>query len=85
MIFDEYIKYRILNGPIDMDGAYGYQCMDLIIEYCQKVLELTNGSIGADCAKHIFDCDYLMENVEVIHNYPEFIPEKRRYCCLVWW
>lgn len=84
MKFDEYINWRISNGEVDLDGAYGYQCMDLYNEYCQKVLELT-GNTGADYAKNIIHNQYVKENFEFIYNYPDFVPEKRRCCCLAWW
>lgn len=76
MKFNEWVTYRLENGPVDMDGAYGNQCIDLLIEYCQKVLGLTNGVIGADCAKNLIYNDYLMQNVERIDNYLEFVPQK---------
>lgn len=75
MKFDEYINWRISNGEVDLDGAYGYQCMDLYNEYCQKVLELT-GNTGADYAKNIIHNQYVKENFEFIYNYPDFVPQK---------
>ena len=81
MKFDEYINYRLANGPVDLDGAYGYQCMDLYNEYCQKVLELT-GNTGAPVAKEILDNPYVKENFDFIVNYDEFVPKKGDVC--VW-
>ena len=75
MKFDEYIAWRKAEGEVDLDGAYGYQCMDLYNEYCQKVLELT-GDTGAPMAKQILDNPYVMENFDRIDNYPEFVPQK---------
>lgn len=74
MKFSEYIKSRLANGPVDMDGYYGFQCMDLWNEYC-KFLGLT-GNTGADCAKNILNNKYVMENFERIDNYLEFVPKK---------
>lgn len=74
MKFNEYINYRLANGAVDKDGAYGYQCMDLYNDYCEKVLGLTN--TGADCAKHILNNANIMNNVTRIDNTPEFVPQK---------
>lgn len=75
MKFDEYITWRIQNGPVDVDHAYGYQCMDLYNEYCREVLELT-GDTGAEYAKDILYNEYVKENFERIDNFPAFVPEK---------
>ena len=76
MRFDEWVNYRLEHGPVDTDGAFGYQCVDLVNNYCKDVLELNNGVLGADCAKNLIYNDYLMANVDRIDNYPEFIPQK---------
>lgn len=84
MKFDDYITWRIEAGPVDKDGAYGYQCMDLYNDYCELVLELY-GDTGAPLAKDILNNPYVQENFERIDNYPEFIPHKRRCCSLDRW
>lgn len=75
MTFDEFVRDVKAKGGVDTDGYYGKQCMDLYNYYCRNVLELT-GDTGADCAKHILNNSYVMNNVERIDNYPEFIPQK---------
>ncbi len=75
MKFDDYITWRIQAGPVDKDGAYGYQCMDLYNDYCELVLELY-GDTGAPLAKDILNNPYVRENFERIDNYPEFVPQK---------
>lgn len=84
MKFDNYIDYRRSNGPVDTDGYYGFQCMDLWNDYNKEVIELS-GDTGADCAKNILNNKYVMENYERIDNYPEFIPKKRRRVYLDRW
>ena len=74
MKFDEYINYMKRNGRIDKDGKYGYQCMDLYNDYCNKVLGLNN--TGATYAKNILNNPNIMNNVTRIDNYLEFIPKK---------
>lgn len=68
-------EFLNINTPVDTDGAYGFQCMDLYNYYCRHVLELT-GNTGANYAKNILNNSYVMENVERINNYPEFVPQK---------
>lgn len=75
MKFEEFIDYVESVGGVDTDGYYGKQCMDLYNFYCNKVVEL-NGNTGADCAKHILDNSYVMENMIRIDNYADFIPQK---------
>lgn len=43
---DQFIKDNTGKG-IDTDGAFGYQCMDLMHEYCRTVLSLSDLSILA--------------------------------------
>lgn len=75
MKFSEFINHVKSIGGIDTDGCYGKQCMDLYNYYCKQVLEL-NGNTGASYAKLILNNKYVMENVERINNYPEFVPQK---------
>lgn len=76
MKFDEYIAWRRQQGEVDLDGKYGYQCMDLYNDYCKRVLELT-GDSGADCAKNLIYNEYVKQNFEFIYNYLDFVPKKR--------
>ena len=75
MYFDEFINYVKSVGGVDTDGYYGKQCMDLYNFYCNNVLNLQD--VGADCAKNILNNPNIMNNVERIDNYPEFVPQKR--------
>lgn len=76
MKFNEFIENVKRSNGIDMDGWYGKQCMDLYNYYCVEVLELERGKTGADCAKNILNNAYIMQNMQRIDNYPEFIPQK---------
>ncbi len=76
MRFNEFINKVKSMGGIDKDGAYGKQCMDLWNYYAVNVLGLQDGKTGASCAKEILNNSYVMQNVERINNYPEFVPQK---------
>lgn len=75
MRFNEWIQYVKSQGGVDTDGYYGKQCMDLYNSFMREVVGL-DGNTGADRAKNILNNNYVMENVERIDNYPEFVPEK---------
>lgn len=74
MKFNEFINYVKSTGGIDTDGYYGKQCMDLYNYYCNNVLEIQN--VGADYARNILKNSNIMNNVERIDNYAEFVPQK---------
>ena len=74
MKFNEFINDVKAKGGVDTDGYYGKQCMDLYNYYCNNVLELKN--VGASYAKGILNNPNIMNNVERIDNYLEFIPQK---------
>ena len=76
MRFNEFINKVKSMGGIDKDGAYGKQCMDLWNYYAVNVLGLQDGKTGASCAKEILNNGYVMQNVERINNYLEFVPQK---------
>ena len=76
MRFNEFINKVKSMGGIDKDGAYGKQCMDLWNYYAVNVLGLQDGKTGASCAKEILNNSYVMQNVERINNYLEFVPQK---------
>lgn len=75
MRFNEWIQYVKSQGGVDTDGYFGKQCMDLYNSFMREVVGL-DGNTGADRAKNILNNNYVMENVERIDNYPEFVPEK---------
>ncbi|MEG1705093.1 MAG: CHAP domain-containing protein [Clostridia bacterium] len=74
MKFNEFINKIKDMGGVDTDGYYGKQCMDLYNYFCNNVLGLQN--VGADYAKNILNNPNIMNNVERINNYPEFVPQK---------
>lgn len=74
MKFNEFVNYIKSVGGVDTDGYYGKQCMDLYNYYCNNVLGLQN--VGASCAKEILNNPNIMNNVERIDNYLEFVPQK---------
>ena len=74
MKFTEFINYVKSVRGVDTDGYYGKQCMDLYNYYCNNVPEIQN--VGASCAKEILNNPNIMNNVERINNYPEFVPQK---------
>lgn len=76
MKFNEFVNKMKAQGGIDKDGAYGKQCMDLYNYYMVNVIGLQDGKTGASCAKNILNNSYVMQNVERINNYPDFIPQK---------
>lgn len=74
MKFNEFLNKVKNMGGVDTDGYYGKQCMDLYNYYCNNVLGLYN--VGASCAKEILNNRNIMDNVERIDNYLEFVPQK---------
>lgn len=74
MKFNEFLNKVKSTGGVDTDGYYGKQCMDLYNFYCNNVLGLQN--VGASCAKEILNNPNIMNNVERIDNYLEFVPQK---------
>lgn len=74
MKFSEFINYVKSVGGVDTDGYYSKQCMDLYNYYCNNVLGLQN--VGANYAKNILNNPNIMNHVDRINNYPEFVPQK---------
>jgi regulator of replication initiation timing len=72
------IKWQGKN--LDFDGAYGYQCMDLMHQYNVDVLGLSNGAIlAAPWASDLynkFETLYGHENFEKIANTPTNVPQE---------
>lgn len=74
MKFNEWVNDVKSRGGVDRDGAYGKQCMDLYNDYCERVLGLVG--VGANYAKNVLNNPNLMNNVQRIDNYLEFVPQK---------
>ena len=81
MTFENWVKSVKKTGGIDVDGAYGKQCMDLYLDYCDRVLGLPH-KMGASCAKLILKNSYAMKQFKRINNYATFVPKKGDVC--VW-
>lgn len=63
------------NGkPVDFDGYYGNQCMDLYRQYVKEVIECPQ-SPGVNGAKDVWNT-YLPEYFERITNTPTGVPQK---------
>lgn len=81
MDFDTFI-IRSLNHGVDYDGVAGVQCVDLIMNYLDKVFDL-KGVIYAD-AHHYYNnfnnYPVLTKNFTRIKNTPEFIPQRGDIC-----
>jgi len=79
MTIDEFFtKY---NGkPLDFDGYYGYQCMDLYRQYVKECLEFPQ-SPGVAGAADVWDT-YLSDRYDRIENTPTGVPEKG--CIIIW-
>ena len=75
MKFNEFIEYVKKSNGVDTDGSYAHQCMDLYNFYCKNVLEI-EGKTGCDYANLIVNNNNVMDKVEKINNYPEFVPQK---------
>ncbi len=58
-----------IGGSIDFDGAYGAQCMDLILAYCAKFGWRPTGD-----AMTLKD-QYIPDGFQRIQNTPDFIPQ----------
>lgn len=74
MKFNEWVEFVKKQGGVDTDGYYGKQCMDLYNSYGNEVLGVFN--IGADCAKNIMNNQNILNAVDVIENYPDFMVQK---------
>jgi hypothetical protein len=73
MTYNEFLnKYN--NQPIDFDGHYGYQCMDLYRQYVKEVLEFPQ-SPGVKGAVNVWGT-YLKDHFTAIKNTPTGIPTK---------
>lgn len=76
MLMDDWIKDVKAKGGVDVDGAYGKQCMDLYNDFCHRVLEV-EGKTGCASAKLIITKDKTIKKyTKQIKNTPSFIPQK---------
>lgn len=79
MNLDQFIAQKTGIG-IDTDGYYGFQCMDLMHEYCRSVLGLADLRIlSAASARAVFenfDNVFGHEMFEKIPNTPTGVPQK---------
>lgn len=77
MSFDQFIT-KYTGVGVDTDGAYGYQCMDLMHKYCQDVLGLADLKIlAAPAAKDVWLTNaYGKDKFEIIPNTPTGVPQK---------
>jgi hypothetical protein len=73
MKFDDFIK-KYTNKPIDFDGAWGNQCVDLYRMYVQEVLGFPQ-SPSVTGAADIWT-SYLPEYYDKVSNTPNGVPQK---------
>jgi hypothetical protein len=67
--------FQKYNGhPIDYDGSYGNQCVDLYRQYCKEVLDVEQQSPGVEGAYQIWT-RYRTEDFDRIANTPEGVPQ----------
>jgi len=79
MTFDNFIK-KYTGVPVDFDGYYGTQCMDLMHQYIYDVLGLKDKSFLAQAYAYLVFTNYNNvsghELFEKIDNTPEGVPQK---------
>lgn len=76
MTFDEFIT-KWTGKPVDFDGVYPNQCMDLMHQYVYEVLGLTDRKLLAHPAAYQVFTDFTAtEHFEKIANTPDGIPQK---------
>jgi hypothetical protein len=74
--FDEFIK-KWTGKPVDFDGIYPNQCMDLMHQYIYEVLEITDKSVcAAPSAYQVYTQFKWPNHFTKIANTPEGVPEK---------
>lgn len=73
MTYDEFFK-KYNGRPIDFDGYYGNQCMDLYRQYVKEVIECPQ-SPGVNGAKDVWNT-YLPNYFDRIPNTPDGVPQK---------
>lgn len=79
MTFDEFIS-KYTGKPVDFDGYYGVQCMDLMHQYHYDVLGLKDArTLAAPLARNVYENFNSMvgkEYFEKIANTPTGVPQK---------
>lgn len=79
MTFDEFIA-KWTDQPVDFDGVYPNQCMDLMHQYCFDVLGITDRSALAQPAAYQVFTNYDHETgaaaFDKITNTPQAVPVK---------
>lgn len=76
MTLEQFIK-KWKGNPVDFDGAYGAQCMDLMHQYVTEVLELSDPSIlAAPAAKDVYNNFRWGKYFDKIVNTPNAVPER---------
>jgi len=76
---DDFVK-KYTGIGVDTDGAYGFQCMDLMHQYCIDVLGISDKRVlAAPTAKDVFlnfNAVYGHEQFDLIPNTPTGVPKK---------
>ena len=76
MNFDEFVN-KYTNKPVDFDGAYPNQCMDLAHQYVYEVLGIGDKSvIAAPSAYQVYTNFKWEKYFERIENTPSNVPQK---------
>ena len=76
MTFDEFIK-QYTNKPVDFDGIYPNQCMDLMHQYAYDVLGITDKSVLAKPSAYQVFTQFAWPNYfEKVTNTPDGVPQK---------
>lgn len=81
MTIDEFFK-SVIGKKIDIDGAYGNQCVDLIKAYEKNCLGLVPEAVGDawEYYESYYKKPFLYKHFKRITNTPEFIPAKGDIC-----
>lgn len=72
--FNDFIADVKTKGGVDVDGAYGKQCMDLYNYYSEFMFGAHQ--VGASCAKEVINNQNVYNFYDRIDNYLEFVPQK---------
>lgn len=76
MTFDEFVS-KYTNRPVDFDGVYPNQCMDLMHQYVYDVLNLTDRRLLAHPSAYQLFTDFTeTDYFEKIANTPTGVPQK---------
>lgn len=79
MSFDEFITYWT-GKPVDFDGIYPNQCMDLMHQYVYDVLNITDKTALAQPSAYLVFTNFQSEQgrqyFELVTNTPSNVPQK---------